>query len=140
VIFKIPSYLIILFLLACTNGKNFQPAKITLDRDTCAHCHMIISDERFAAQLIDDHFNVYKFDDFGCALDWAKNNPNIKIEKYYVRNFEKKEWLDAKTSYWIKGRASTPMNYGYIAVPTPTKESITFKVLLKVYKTNRPSK
>ena len=64
--------------------------------------------------------------------------PEVKIEKYYIRNFEKKEWLDAKKSYWIKSRAPTPMNYGYIAVPTSTKESITFETLLKVYRINRP--
>ena len=127
-----------LFLLSCTNGKSLRPVEITLDRDTCVHCHMIISDERFAAELIDDHFNVYKFDDFGCALDWAETNPNIKIEKYYIKNFERPEWLDAKTSFWIKAQASTPMNYGYIAIPTRTKESITFETLLKVYKVNRP--
>ena len=139
-ILKRPSYLLILFLFSCTNGRSFKPVEITLDRDTCSECHMIISDERFAAQIIDERSNAYKFDDIGCALDWAESHPEVKIEKYYIRNFEKNEWLDAKKSYWIKGRVPTPMNYGYIAVPTPTKESITFENLKKVYKTSRPKR
>jgi len=132
-------FYIILFLIftldSCLKTNDFKPRKIVYDRDVCEHCHMSISDQRFATQLIDKKYHVYKFDDIGCALNWKKEKHEIKIVKYYVKDFGTDNWIDATKAFWYKTNAPTPMNYGFTASFEKNKNSISFLQLNKILKT-----
>ncbi len=43
-----------------------SPRPIRFGEDACAQCHMLISDPRFAGQLVTRTGKVYTFDDIGC--------------------------------------------------------------------------
>src|SRR5690606_35879538 len=43
-----------------------RPAHVHLGADECAHCRMVITDRRFAAQLLTDRGRSYLFDSIEC--------------------------------------------------------------------------
>src|SRR6185436_17764415 len=60
--------LVILACAAACRSIPDAPTAIAYDREACAHCHMLIGDPRYAAQLVTEAGDVLDFDDPGCAL------------------------------------------------------------------------
>lgn len=50
------------FLNSCGGG----PQPIRFGEDACDNCRMVISDQRFGAELVTDKGKVFKFDDINC--------------------------------------------------------------------------
>ena len=53
-----------------------RPGRIVYGGDACLHCHMTISDPRFAAHLITPKGKVLAFDDIGCLVTYARTHPS----------------------------------------------------------------
>lgn len=66
---RIVAIILVLLLTAC-QSKPRGPVPIDRD-DACASCRMAISERRYAAELIDQDGNIYKFDDIACMLRFA---------------------------------------------------------------------
>ncbi len=50
------------------------PRPIAWGRDMCDRCHMVITDPRFAAELVTAHGKVYTFDDIGGLVLWYRDS------------------------------------------------------------------
>ncbi|WP_228711958.1 nitrous oxide reductase accessory protein NosL [Halarcobacter ebronensis] len=119
-------YLIVLlaFLSGCENRTSTDPKEIHWDRDMCERCRMVISDRKFAVEVINPtNSRVYKFDDIGCVPLWFKEE-NITWEDsaiIWIKDRETTKWIDAKKAFYDTISIS-PMAYGFGA--HETKESI----------------
>ena len=88
------------------------PAEPVWGKEPCAHCKMLVSDKRYAAQVIDDSGEHRFFDDIGCMVLWmdARQPPS----RAWVRESTTGAWLDARTARYARG-ARTPMDFGFEA-------------------------
>lgn len=115
-----------LALAAFACGRSDAPAPIAFDREPCAHCRMVISEPRFAAQLQRESGEVESFDDPGCLLaalaaDAASAAPVRALWFHHVRE---DRWLDASRVAFEPGDR-TPMGYGLGAVDAGTPGAMT---------------
>ena len=60
-----------LFLFCCLTSCDAGPEAMRFGRDECAGCKMIISDQRFGAEIVTKKGRVLKFDDIGCMGDFV---------------------------------------------------------------------
>lgn len=118
-------YSLILFLFlglaACRDKIDTAPHEIHYGEDVCERCKMIISDKRFAAQLIDQKGTALKFDDVGCMSDYLKESgqEGPKPLAIYVADFATGKWLDAgKAAYLLNPELRSPMGYNIAAFRT----------------------
>jgi len=104
-------------------------------RDSCAHCGMVLSDFRFAAQAIGlqprEH---WVFDDVGCAAAWLDSRPAAEQAalRLWVAPVDSKSeavaWLDARDARFREARGS-PMGYDFGAMATLQPGSLAFEAL-----------
>lgn len=96
---------------ASTSG----PPDIQVDRTSCAHCSMLISEPRYAAAYQVNGMDARTFDDIGCLLGALSRETNPPERLWF---------MDAATSRWIEGDKAvfvlseeirTPMNGGVTA-------------------------
>ncbi|MEY4591128.1 MAG: hypothetical protein RIR18_23 [Pseudomonadota bacterium] len=115
--------------------------EIKWDRDTCSRCSMVISDRRFAAEIVGAtqangaQQTVFKFDDPGCLAFWLKEKADkypwmaeaathIWIADFNSKNREEMVWLDPKRAYFIT--RNSPMGYNFAAVGSPLAGALDF--------------
>lgn len=94
--------LFIIFLLpGCSSG----PQSIAYGKDACYFCKMLISDQRFGAELITDKHKIYKFDDTHCIASFLKSNYLTKSQVayvYLVDYSQKGKLIKAEESFLIR--------------------------------------
>ncbi|MFZ4537549.1 hypothetical protein [Propionivibrio sp.] len=127
-------------LSACGKSQNLPAGmqEIKWDRDVCVRCSMVISDRRFAAELIGGAKNtVFKFDDIGCAVFWMRD----KIAAYpwmleaasrlWVADLDSRSdevrWLEARAAHYVT--KTSPMGYNQGAVAHPQAGSMDFSTM-----------
>jgi copper chaperone NosL len=78
---------------------------------------MSISEKRYAAELIDEQGEAYKFDDIGCLANFLKQKNNDgSIRATFVMDFEQREWLKAEDAFYARSsQFKTPMSGGIVA-------------------------
>ena len=105
-------------LLAACESKPRGPVVLERD-DACASCRMLISEHRYATELIDQSGEVYKFDDIACMLRFAHSRGLERSSaKFYVTDYANgSDWIDASAAYFVKLRSSvsSPMASGMVA-------------------------
>lgn len=115
---RIVATILAMSLLIGCDSRATGPVAIAPD-DACAFCRMLISDRRFAAEMLDSDGTVYKFDDIACMLRFAQaHGKNAPSAHFYVSNFAHSgEWLDVSRAYFVKLQfsSSSPMASGLIA-------------------------
>ncbi|MGB7213079.1 MAG: nitrous oxide reductase accessory protein NosL [Gemmatimonadales bacterium] len=96
------------------------PRPIAYGTEPCAHCHMTITDARFAAQLVTRKGRVSVFDDPLCLATFyaAGTIPPAEVALLFVNDFVTPDsMLDATTATYLRtDRVSTPMGGGIIAL------------------------
>ena len=109
-------------VFACVADEG--PAPIAWDREPCAHCHMLISEPRFAAQLETEQGEIRSFDDPGCLLsELDARTPSVR--RLWFHHVREDRWLDgAHVAFADAGE--TPMGYGLGAVDANTPGAISF--------------
>ena len=95
--------------------------KVHWDRDMCERCKMIVSERKFAVQIVDEHHKSHMFDDIGCAILWfeEENLTWLDKAKIWINDAHTGDWIDARKSIFAVGNL-TPMGYGVSAY---TKET-----------------
>lgn len=78
-------------------------------KEPCAHCKMLVSDKRYAAQVVDELGEHKFFDDIGCMVLWMEAHKSPP--RAWVRDATSGAWLDARTAKYVQG-ARTPMDFG----------------------------
>lgn len=113
----------ILLLAACggSGGDPNTPPSIVYGEDVCAHCGMIISDERFAAGLVlETESNYYEhliFDDIGDMVAYVQETGiEAQVVSAFVHDYHSRAWIDATKAHYVKASGSqTPMGSGLLA-------------------------
>ena len=104
-------------VLAACQRRSTEPVAIEAN-DMCSFCRMSISEKRYAAELIDEEGEVFKFDDIGCMANFIKQKRNhAPVHATFVMDFERREWLKAKNGFYVRSsEIKTPMNGGIVAL------------------------
>lgn len=78
---------IMLMIQSCSSG----PKPIAFGKEECSFCKMIISDQRFGAELITEKNKVYKFDDTHCIVSFLKSRfiEENDIKAVYLIDYSK---------------------------------------------------
>lgn len=105
--------------------EGVQP--IAWNREACAHCHMLIGDPAFAAQVITNEGDVLSFDDPGCAARYLREHRGT-IHRAWFHEGRGKRWLAAAEVGFVRVTTS-PMGSGVMAVPKATPGALTLEDL-----------
>ena len=95
-------------MVAASCARTDAPAEPVWGKEPCAHCKMLVSQPRYAAQVASDG-ERYFFDDIGCMVLWL--DAHKPAERAWVHDATGKTWLDARTARYVGG-ARTPMDFG----------------------------
>ena len=113
-------HLFVIVLFACGSSQSWppKPAAIHLGEESCAACRMIISEERYGAQLHERGKPVQLYDDYGCLLTRRSiGDSNRRV--IYVRSFENGNWLAEHQAFYVVSKEIlSPMAYGVAAFAT----------------------
>ncbi|HEY6033761.1 MAG TPA: hypothetical protein VIV58_05860 [Kofleriaceae bacterium] len=133
------SALCLLFaIIACGRVGN-GPVPIAYDKEACAHCHMLIGDPRYAAQLVDDGGDVLDFDDPGCLLRYLVT-AHPRVRAIWFRDARADRWLSAEDARFVADPA-TPMGWGLAAVDPGTAGAQTLEqATAKIARADRSSR
>ncbi|MFK5881283.1 MAG: hypothetical protein QM482_03630 [Sulfurospirillum sp.] len=103
------------------------PLKIIPNKMQDPQCHMYLSTQDFAVEVITKDYKTHFFDDPGCSILWMKGNKidpkNVKIWAYTM---DTKKWIDAKKAFYSISDFETPMHYGFGAHEKDRKGYIGF--------------
>lgn len=112
-------------LVGCARQQPDAPPQVHYGRDECAHCGMILSDERTACALrvtADGKTSDLLFDDIGDMLAYERANAGLKIAARYVHDFDTRQWLPAEGAKFIRSEdIHTPMGSGIAAFSDATR-------------------
>lgn len=95
--------------VACEDYAN--PVEPIWHKQPCDHCHMLVSDPQFAAQLVTRSHERRYFDDPGCLASYVHAHAD-SVERAWVHRDA--GWAVADATHYRAG-ASSPMGYGFIA-------------------------
>lgn len=78
---------------------------------------MAISQNRYAAELLDRDGNAFKFDDIGCMRRYTTDHHlDSKSQMYFVMDYQTQHWLDATQATYVYSDAiPSPMSGGLVA-------------------------
>lgn len=110
--------LLVLFFASCSQ----RPAEIHYQQDECVHCKMMISDSRFASQIVTDKGKVYKFDSIECMASYHwEHSGEFSSASVWVSDFtDPGTWIDGKKAAYVKSNViKSPMGVNLLAVETP---------------------
>jgi copper chaperone NosL len=106
--------LVLVLALGAACGRSEGPVPVVFDRTPCAHCGMLVSDPRFAAQLHTADGEVLDFDDPGCLFAWRAAHPGEPHGVWY-HHVREDRWLGEAEVAFIAVDES-PMGFGIGAV------------------------
>ena len=112
---RVPAAFALLAMAACRSGPP-QPVDIDAS-DMCSRCRMAISQNRYAAELLDREGNAFKFDDIGCMVHYAADHHlNPKEQTIFVMDYQSQHWLKADQAVYVRsGAIPSPMSGGLAA-------------------------
>lgn len=102
--------LVLVGATACASTPD-APTAIDYNREACGHCHMLIGDPRFAAQIVTADGDVVSFDDPGCAIAYLAGAPAPR--HVWFRDAHADRWLDQTARF--EPATETPMGWGLAA-------------------------
>jgi copper chaperone NosL len=99
-----------LVVVGCSRGE--AAVDPVWGKEPCAHCRMLVSDKRYAAQVVDAEGERRFFDDAGCMVLWMDTHaPPLHA---WARDAVSGAWLEARAATYVQG-ARTPMDFGFEA-------------------------
>ena len=110
-------------LVACAPAVD-QPIEVVFDHVACAHCAMLVSEPRFAAQLATADGDRHVFDDPACLFRFVgERHPSLGGVWFHDRDTT--EWLPW-TGVGFVPATGAPMDGGWAAVPAGTAGAVSF--------------
>ena len=116
---KFFTILLQLAFLGCSTSE-IKPVDI-YPEDMCSQCRMAISDQSFAAEIITEAEEVYKFDDIGCMEKFKEKSGELKVAALFVKDYETKKWIPFARSTIVQTSIKTPMSSGKVAFADSAK-------------------
>lgn len=99
------------------------PRPIAWGEEACAHCRMLISDPRYAAQIVTRDGAAASFDDPGCLFAALATFAEPPLATYF-RHGSEDRWLAEHEVAFVRG-GPTPMGFDLVAVDVGTPGSLT---------------
>ncbi len=115
--------LLLLAGIAC--GRPEGPRAIVWDREPCTHCHMLISDPAFAAQLESKDGDLPAFDDPGCLLAYLSRHRD-RIGRIWFHHLKEDRWIPGDRVAFVRVPRS-PMGYDLGAVDAGTAGALSLE-------------
>ncbi len=104
------------FLLLPGSEELTGDPKVKYGEDSCVHCTMVISDDRFAAAWREGTKRERYFDDVGCMVAYTKSRRPPEGTVFFVRDFAADLWIDAESAfYMVAPGIKSPMSYDIAA-------------------------
>jgi copper chaperone NosL len=105
-----------LLLVACAAAPPGPPV-VHWGVDECSHCHMILSEPRYAAVARSTAGEEARFDDLGCMRAWRSELPTGARDAWtvWVHASVGEAWLPASVAWFVAAGAHTPMGSGLLA-------------------------
>lgn len=103
-LFEKVTYLFLFYLLIFQYSCNNSHAPINYGKDECEHCRMMITDNKYGAEIVTGKGKVYKFDSVECLVGYGLeiNIIGDNEQTFLVTNFSKPENLvDARSAFYI---------------------------------------
>ena len=98
--------------LAACAGTASGPPTVHWGTDECSHCHMIVSEERFAAVARSTSGEEARFDDLGCLRRWLAGR-DVSEWQLWAHDAGGAGWLAATEAWYTQAPGvSTPMGSG----------------------------
>jgi copper chaperone NosL len=114
---RIASLVAVPVAVACSSP---GPRPLAFGAEECSHCHMTLSDPRFAGQLVTTTGKVVPFDDVGCLATFVVTGGVAadRIHSLWVHDYSRPDsLLDVATVVFLQHDSiRTPMDYGLIAL------------------------
>ncbi len=98
-----------------------KPDEIHYGSDECAFCKMMITDSRFATQIVKETGKSIKFDAIECMADYAEENKSeLEAAKMWVSDFNDPEsWIEVGEAKFVKSEVvKSPMGESLLAFET----------------------
>ena len=116
---RLTNILLVIILVLAAVGCSQEPAKMHYGSDECAYCKMMITNERFAAQMVTSTGKAVKFDAIECMASYAsENKPETESAKFWLSNFvDPGTWVDLQHATIIRSESiKSPMGANLLAV------------------------
>jgi copper chaperone NosL len=100
--YKSTLFLILLYLFASCSNK---PEPIDYGTDECEFCRMLITDNRYGAEMVTDKGKIFKFDSIECLVNFslAKNLIGDQNQILLVTDFANSpKFIQCKNAYYIQ--------------------------------------
>lgn len=82
----------VLFLslfISCSSG----PQPIKVGKDACTFCKMMVTDARFASEIITTKGRVLVFDDLHCLFSYQKQHQDLQAHEVWINVYDEKDRL-----------------------------------------------
>lgn len=104
---------------SCTQSD--LPVDVYSEEDVCETCRMLITDTRFAAEIIPKEGKALKFDDPICLVKYFDLSRKLDlgftrddILAIYVKDYYTREWVPAAEATIVRANIVTVMGYGVV--------------------------
>ena len=105
-----PAALLLAALLACEPSAD-TPVDPAWSKQPCEHCGMVVSEPRFAAEVVRANGARVFFDDVGCMMAFV-DEQRSPVRHAWVNDGHR--WIDARKAHF-HDEAATPMGFGLVA-------------------------
>ena len=103
-------------------GCGSEPEPIDYGTDECEFCRMLITDNKYGAELVTDKGKIYKFDSMECLVEFAlaKNSLGDTNNKLLVTDFYNPgQFTNCRESFYVKNdNYRSPMGLNVTAFST----------------------
>ncbi|NGP77531.1 hypothetical protein G3570_12860 [Balneolaceae bacterium YR4-1] len=105
-------------MLALLTACSQKPDEVHYGSDECAHCKMMITNNRFASQIVTDTGKSIKFDAIECLADYTEEHKSeLKTAKMWVSDFNNPgSWIEVGKANIVKSEVvKSPMGESLLA-------------------------
>ncbi|MBO8171192.1 MAG: nitrous oxide reductase accessory protein NosL [Bacillaceae bacterium] len=104
---------VMMFVIVSGCGTNqASPVDINPETDKCDVCHMMIHDQRFAAEIIKDDGTAYKYDDIGCLIKHMEEQPELADNTKFIYDYNETGWVNMDEGHYVYNPdVMSPMGY-----------------------------
>ena len=102
-------------LVAACVGRAEGPPELVVDRTACSHCGMLVSEPTYAAAFRAPGTAGRVFDDIGCLLAAARQNPDATA-RFWFHDATHGGWIEGTEAVFMTAPGlRTPMGGGIVA-------------------------
>jgi copper chaperone NosL len=121
--FLVVLFIILLLIVSCGG----EPEPINYGHDECEYCKMLITDNKYGAELITEKGKIYKYDSIECLVNYALVENLIGNNKVtmLVDDFSNLgKFTDARTAFYLHNdEFRSPMGLNVMAFSAEEKRS-----------------